>query len=136
MFRLLVYYSEINQWCICGQKQPPEVFYKKGFLRNFAKFAGKHPCQSLFFKKRDSGTGVFLRIYGRLPLCGSGRQGHIQNPVKHLRWKISKNLFYKSSILDGFFYILAKTALNRAYQTFLDKFFVGWKFHQINRGSF
>ena len=54
------------------QKQPPEVFCKKGILRNFAKFTGEHPCQRLFFskvaglspatllKKRDSGTGVFL----------------------------------------------------------------------------
>ena len=43
----------------------------RGVLRNFAKFAGKHLCQSLLFKKdadlslqlfqkRDSGTGVFL----------------------------------------------------------------------------
>ena len=33
------------------QKQPPEVFCKKGFLRNFqsdfAKFTGKHLCQGL-----------------------------------------------------------------------------------------
>ena len=29
----------------------PEVFYKKGVLRNFAKFIGKHLCQSLFFNK-------------------------------------------------------------------------------------
>ena len=44
---------------------------KKSVLRNFAKFIGKHLCQSLFFNKvaglrpvtllkRDSGTGVFL----------------------------------------------------------------------------
>ena len=33
------------------QKQPPEVFCKKGALRNFAKFTGKHLCQSLFFNK-------------------------------------------------------------------------------------
>ena len=26
-------------------------FYKKGVLRNFPKFTGKHPCQSLFFNK-------------------------------------------------------------------------------------
>ena len=26
----------------------PEVFCKKGVLRNFAKFTGKHLCQSLF----------------------------------------------------------------------------------------
>ena len=25
-----------------GQKQPPEVFYKKGVLGNFVKFTGKH----------------------------------------------------------------------------------------------
>ena len=25
-----------------GQKQPPEEFYKKGVLRIFAKFTGKH----------------------------------------------------------------------------------------------
>ena len=29
----------------------PEVFCKKGVLRNFTKFTGKHKCQSLFFKK-------------------------------------------------------------------------------------
>ena len=51
----------------------PEVFCKKGVLRNLTKFPGKHLCQSLFFNKvaglnpatllkRDSGTGVFLGI--------------------------------------------------------------------------
>ena len=34
----------------CFQKQPPEVFCKKGVLRNFTKFRGKHLCQDLFFK--------------------------------------------------------------------------------------
>ena len=29
----------------------PQVFYKKGFPRNFAKLAGKHLCQGLFFNK-------------------------------------------------------------------------------------
>ena len=33
------------------QKQPPEVFCKKCFLRNFAKFTGKHLCKSLFLNK-------------------------------------------------------------------------------------
>ena len=33
------------------QNQPPDVFYKKVVLKNFAKFTGKHPCQSLFFNK-------------------------------------------------------------------------------------
>ena len=49
----------------------PEVFCKKGVLRNFRKFTGKHLCQSLFFNKvtglrtatiskKDPGTDVFL----------------------------------------------------------------------------
>ena len=33
------------------QKQTPEVFCKKVVLKNFAKFTGKHLCQSLFFNK-------------------------------------------------------------------------------------
>ena len=33
------------------QKQPPEVFCKKGVLKNFAKFRGRLLCQRLFFNK-------------------------------------------------------------------------------------
>ena len=33
------------------QKQPPEVFYKKGVLKNFAKFTKKRLYQSLLFNK-------------------------------------------------------------------------------------
>ena len=54
-----------------NQKQPPEVFYKKAVLKNFAIFTGKHLCWSLFIikfqtfrpdSKRDPNTGVFLWI--------------------------------------------------------------------------
>ena len=34
-----------------SQKRLPDVFYKKGVLKNFAKFIGKHLCQSLSFNK-------------------------------------------------------------------------------------
>ena len=34
---------------IIFQKQPPEVFYKKGVLENSPKFTGEHLCQSLLF---------------------------------------------------------------------------------------
>ena len=33
------------------EKQPPQLFYKKGVLKNLAKFTGKHLRQSLFFNK-------------------------------------------------------------------------------------
>ena len=56
---------------IPGKFSRPEVFCKKGVPRKFAKFTGKHLCQSLFFNKvagirpatllkRESDTGVFL----------------------------------------------------------------------------
>ena len=70
----------LNQWIrvnklqiitSLNQTQSPEVFCKKGVLKNFAKFAGKHLCWSLFFKgvtglrsatssKTESNTRVFL----------------------------------------------------------------------------
>ena len=33
------------------QKQSPGGVLKKGVYRNFAKFTGKHLCQSLYFNK-------------------------------------------------------------------------------------
>ena len=43
----IVFSSKNYYW----QKQPPEVFYKKGVLKNSVEFAGKLLCQSLFFNK-------------------------------------------------------------------------------------
>ena len=40
-----------STWTNTLQRQPPEMFYKKGALRNFTKFTLKHQCQSLFFNK-------------------------------------------------------------------------------------
>ena len=39
----------------------PEVFCKNGVLRNFAKFTGKHLCQSLFFNKVAGGACNFIK---------------------------------------------------------------------------
>ena len=41
-----------------------EVFCKKGVLKNFAKFTGKHLCQSLFFNKRPA-TLLKKRLWHR-----------------------------------------------------------------------
>ena len=43
--------STLSKKTFSKQKQPPEVFYKKGVLRNFTKFIRKHLCLSLFFNK-------------------------------------------------------------------------------------
>ena len=68
---LISFITKINIGNICFRSISPEMFYKKGALRNFAKFTGEHLYQILFFnkvtgwgKKRKekggSGTGVFL----------------------------------------------------------------------------
>ena len=39
-------YSMTSEEIVFLQKQPPKVFCKKDAFRNFAKFTGKHLCQS------------------------------------------------------------------------------------------
>ena len=40
-----------NKILIWYRRSHPEVFRKKSVLKNFAKFSGKHLCQSLFFNE-------------------------------------------------------------------------------------
>ena len=40
-----------DQQILRNRSSRPDVFCKKGVLRNFAKFTGQHLCQSLFFNK-------------------------------------------------------------------------------------
>ena len=43
--------SDNDEKHVSSRSSRPEVFHKKGVLRNFAKFMGKHLCQNLFFNK-------------------------------------------------------------------------------------
>ena len=63
----------------------PEVFCKKGVLRNFAKFTGKHLCQSLFFNK----------VAGLWPLaCNFIKKEILAQVFSREFCKISKNTFF------------------------------------------
>ena len=49
--------------CVLGDKKRssrPKMFCKKGVFRNFAKFTGKHLCQSLFLNK-VAGLSLFKK---------------------------------------------------------------------------
>ena len=48
--RVLICLRASNTLVLCGSSHP-EVVCKKGVLSNFAKFTGKHLCQSLFLNK-------------------------------------------------------------------------------------
>ena len=63
--------SSITNFVYELQMQRPEVFYKKGVLRNFAKFTGKYLCHSLFFNKVTDlrpATSSKKRLWHRTPL--------------------------------------------------------------------
>ena len=54
----LLYVNDMPQAVDCElfRSSRQEVFCKKGLLRNFAKFTGKHLCQSHFFNKVAGGV--------------------------------------------------------------------------------
>ena len=49
-----------TQYFTIGRSSRPEVFCKKGVLRNFAKFTGKHSAQVSVFNKV---AGLSLQLY-------------------------------------------------------------------------
>ena len=79
------------------RSSPPEVFYKKGALKIFAKFTGKHLCQNHFFNKVP-GLRPATLLKKRLPFF-----------IEHLWWLLLKEAFKvssKSSLLrENFFYL-------------------------------
>ena len=62
------------------QKQPPEVFYKKGALRNFAKFSIISPCTE---ENCPETQNLTLTIIQTLTLTGGNFP----------RWQLSDTLF-------------------------------------------
>ena len=66
-----IFYNRQRNYCVSllwkskkgygeNQKQSPRCSVKKGVLRNFAKFTGKHLCQRLFFNKVADLSGWLL----------------------------------------------------------------------------
>ena len=58
-------YEKRELCCLQNGTSRPEVFCKKGLLRNFTKFTGKILCQSLFFNK-DAGLRPATLLKKRL----------------------------------------------------------------------
>ena len=75
----------------------PEVFCKKGVLRNFAKFTEKHLCQGLFFNfiKKETMAQVFScefyeisknTFFNRTPLLAASEQSALLNSRLEQIW--------------------------------------------------
>ena len=77
----------------------PEVFCKKGVLRTFLKFTGKHLHQSLFFNKV---AGLFLLKKRLLHRCFPVNFAKfLKTPflTEHLRWLLLVQYLYKTSFV-------------------------------------
>ena len=70
----------------------PEVFCKKGVLKNFPKFTGKHLCQSLLFLASFSVTYSAAEGYS---------ESHYQTSKVELCVKIISTIFTETSIGDA-----------------------------------
>ena len=89
-------------WFLSGDSRP-EVIFKKGFLRNFAKFAWKHLCQSLFLLKLQASACNFIKkeALAQVFSCESAKFLGTNFLKEHLWWLLLsfqvKWLSYKST---------------------------------------
>ena len=91
----------LTTWIYYKQKQPPEVFCKKGVLQTFAKFTGKHLCQSLFFNNVEGLMPAKLlkrRLWHRCFPVNFAKFWRTPFFMEHLRWL----LLYKQSLFSYF----------------------------------
>ena len=93
----------------------PEVFCKKGVLRNFAKFTGKHLCQNLFFNK-VAGLRPATLLKNSLwhKYFSVNFPKFLRTPflTKHLRW-----LLLRGSIMDSLLesFLIVESCINNQY---------------------
>ena len=70
----------------------PQVFYNKGALKNFARFTGKHLCQSLFFFLKYMPATLFKKRLWRKCFPVNFAK-FLRTPIftEHLWWLFLKN---------------------------------------------
>ena len=98
-------YFENHLWAAAAENQHisdkftrscPEVFCKKGVLRNFAKFTVKHLCQSLLFNKVES-----LRLWHRCFPVNFVKFLTTLFCIEHLWWLLLQ--IYRKQVVSDFF---------------------------------
>ena len=102
---------------IHSRSSRPDMFCKKGVLRNFAKFTGKHLCLSFFFNKVSGDTGVFLWIlqnFYRTPLVVAS------DTLLTLLEKWKKNI-HKEVFVGGLL-----MHISRAFETLNHEVLIAW----------
>ena len=100
LYQLLYNWNRINMFSKSSHSQ---IFYKKGVLKNFAKFTWKHP-RPVTLLKRDSSTGAFREIWRHLKNSFSTEQ----------LWTFASEFFHSFN----FFFATLWTKRNQAFSIF------------------
>ena len=87
MLQLISYFNEVNFFLIEFRSSRPEMFCRKGVLKNFAKFTGNHLCRSLFFNE-DLRPATLLkkRLWHRCFLVNIAKFLRTNFFTEQLRW--------------------------------------------------
>ena len=87
-------------WLSLFRSSPPEVFCKKGVLRNFTKFKGKDLCQS-FFNNKVTGPATLLKKRLLQRCFPANFEKFLKTPffIEHLCWLFLS--FYQSGKLPA-----------------------------------
>ena len=93
------------------QKQPPEVFYEKDVLRNFAKLTEKHLCQGLFLIKLQTQAFNFIK------------KETVAQVFSYEVRKMSKNTFFTEHL---------RTTASRNNKSFFSERQIGIQFKRIS----
>ena len=94
----------------------PEVFCKKGVLRNFAKFTGKHLCQRLFFIKKKTLAQVFSCEFCEI----SKNTFSYRAPLVAASKFSNSSLLKKFTLIKALFFLINRFCLSRILFFFFD----------------
>ena len=99
--RRLFYFLSSKVWlhtfefvCCVHRSSHQRYSVKKGVLRNFAKFTGKHLCQSLFFNKVGGGAFFTEHVWATAYIYNSLLERNVvyhSQTQKQLWWSINTN---------------------------------------------
>ena len=115
--------------CLCRSSRP-DVFYKKGILRNFAKFTGTQPCQSFFFNKVAGlapATLLKKRLWHRCFPVNFVKFLRTPFYIEHLWWLLLLmcNSFRRTaSFVEHFIFLSDKIILNQEVKKIQMKNFI------------
>ena len=94
-----MYHLGFNMMVLRTRSSRTELFCKKGILRNFVKFTGKHLCQGLFFNK-VAGTSLKAWLL-LLKLNNSFKQYSIRGIIYQMDLFINRLIYSISCKITG-----------------------------------